>query len=188
MPIGIMAAMHEEIEPLLKALSPEAEVVDDGRRTYHSGCLWNTPVVVVFSRWGKVAAATTATHLISDFGVDEILSLASRERLSPDSKSATSSLRIGSGNTTWMLASCLRGMRSLYLAVVRLPATKRDATNSFRPPRLSSATICLGRPPRPREPRFIFKLLRPSRETSPAATNFSQTVLIFPLCFSAYRP
>jgi adenosylhomocysteine nucleosidase len=73
MPIGIMAAMQEEIDALLKELPADAEVVDDGRRTYHSGCVWGTPVVVVFSRWGKVAAATTATHLISDFGVAEIL-------------------------------------------------------------------------------------------------------------------
>jgi adenosylhomocysteine nucleosidase len=73
MPIGIMAAMQEEIDALLKELPADCEVIDDGRRTYHSGCLWGRPVVVVFSRWGKVAAATTATHLISDFGVDEIL-------------------------------------------------------------------------------------------------------------------
>ena len=73
MPIGIMAAMQEEIDTLLKELAPDAEVVDDGRRSYHSGSVWGTPVVVVFSRWGKVAAATTATHLISDFDVDEIL-------------------------------------------------------------------------------------------------------------------
>ena len=68
-----MAAMQEEIDALLKELPADAEVVDDGRRTYHSGCVWGTPVVVVFSRWGKVAAATTATHLIPDFGVAEIL-------------------------------------------------------------------------------------------------------------------
>ena len=68
-----MAAMQEEIDALLQELPPDAEVIDDGRRTYHSGCLWDTPVVMVFSRWGKVAAATTATHLISDFGIDEIL-------------------------------------------------------------------------------------------------------------------
>jgi len=68
-----MAAMQEEIETLLKELHAESEVVDDGRRTYRSGPLWGTPVVAVFSRWGKVAAATTATHLISDFGVAEIL-------------------------------------------------------------------------------------------------------------------
>ena len=71
--IGIMAAMQEEIETLLKELPADAEVIGDGGRTYHSGCVWNTPVVMVFSRWGKVAAATTATHLISDFGVGEIL-------------------------------------------------------------------------------------------------------------------
>ena len=71
--IGIMAAMQEEIDMLLKELPADTEVIDDGRRTYHSGHLWGTPVVVVFSRWGKVAAATTATHLISDFCVTEIL-------------------------------------------------------------------------------------------------------------------
>jgi adenosylhomocysteine nucleosidase len=55
MPIGIMAAMQEEIDTLLKELPADSEVVDDGRRTYHSGHLWGTPVVVVLSRWGKVA-------------------------------------------------------------------------------------------------------------------------------------
>jgi adenosylhomocysteine nucleosidase len=68
-----MAAMQEEIDTLLNELPADCEAVDDGRRTYHQGRLWGTPVVVVFSRWGKVAAATTATHLISDFGVGEIL-------------------------------------------------------------------------------------------------------------------
>ena len=72
MPIGIMAAMQEEIATLLKEL-PADSVVDDGRRTYHSGRLWDIPVVIVFSRWGKVAAATTAMHLISDVSVSEIL-------------------------------------------------------------------------------------------------------------------
>ena len=73
MSIGIMAAMQEEINTLLRELPAHSEVIDDGQRTYHSGHLWGTPVVAVFSRWGKVAAATTATHLISDFGVEEIL-------------------------------------------------------------------------------------------------------------------
>ncbi len=31
------------------------------------------PVVLVFSRWGKVAAASTVTHLIAQFGVDEVI-------------------------------------------------------------------------------------------------------------------
>ena len=73
MPIGIMAAMQEEIDTLLKELPAGSEVVNEGRRTYHSGHLWGTPVIMVFSRWGKVAAATTATDLISDFSVSEIL-------------------------------------------------------------------------------------------------------------------
>ena len=73
MPMGRMAAMREEIDTLLKELPADSEVVNDGQRTYHAGHLWGTPVVMVFSRWGKVAAATTATHLISDFGVGEIL-------------------------------------------------------------------------------------------------------------------
>jgi adenosylhomocysteine nucleosidase len=68
-----MAAMQEEIDTLLKELPADSEVIDHGRRTYHAGRLWGKPVVVVFSRWGKVAAATTATHLIADFGVEEIL-------------------------------------------------------------------------------------------------------------------
>jgi adenosylhomocysteine nucleosidase len=81
-----MAAMREEIDTLLKELPADAEVVDDGRRTYHSGCVWDTPVVVVFSRWGKVAAATTATHLISDFDVDEILFTGVAGAVQPDLK------------------------------------------------------------------------------------------------------
>src|SRR5262249_23471289 len=71
--IGIMAAMQEEIDTLLNELPADSEVVDGGLRTYYSGSLWGKPVVMVFSRWGKVAAATTAMHLISDFGVAEIL-------------------------------------------------------------------------------------------------------------------
>jgi hypothetical protein len=36
---GIMAAMQEEIDTLLKELPADAEVFDDGRRTYHAGHL-----------------------------------------------------------------------------------------------------------------------------------------------------
>ncbi len=73
MPIGIMAAMQEEIDTLLKELPAGSEAVNEGWRTYHSGYLWGIPVVIAFSRWGKVAAATTATDLISDFRVGDIL-------------------------------------------------------------------------------------------------------------------
>jgi len=72
MTIGIMSAMREEIEGLLEELE-DAQVIRAGKRTYHQGTLWGTPVVLVFSRWGKVAAATTATYLIEHFGVTRII-------------------------------------------------------------------------------------------------------------------
>jgi adenosylhomocysteine nucleosidase len=70
--VGIMSAMREEIETLLGEMTA-VEAVEAGMRTYHKGLLWGTPAALVFSRWGKVAAATTATCLIERFGVDRIL-------------------------------------------------------------------------------------------------------------------
>lgn len=72
MPIGIMSAMHEEIHLLHEQMEVESEIVL-GMRTYFIGKLCGKDVVVVFSRWGKVAAASTATALIVEFGVDEII-------------------------------------------------------------------------------------------------------------------
>ena len=72
MPIGIMSAMREEIEALIQEISVRDRIVR-GMRTYYVGQLWNKEVVLVFSRWGKVASATTATHLVTDFNVSEIL-------------------------------------------------------------------------------------------------------------------
>ncbi len=73
MAIGIMSAMDEENAKLVAELGDSRDVVEKGMRAYHSGSLWGVPSVVVFSRWGKVAAATTATYLIAEFGVDEII-------------------------------------------------------------------------------------------------------------------
>jgi adenosylhomocysteine nucleosidase len=72
MTIGIMSAMREEIDSLLAEMKDVA-MVEVGMRTYHRGTLWGTPVVLVFSRWGKVAAATTATYLIDHFGVNRLV-------------------------------------------------------------------------------------------------------------------
>lgn len=72
MPIGIMSAMREEIETLIHEIEVSDKVVK-GMRSYYKGKLWEKEVVLVFSRWGKVASATTATHLITDFEVNEIL-------------------------------------------------------------------------------------------------------------------
>jgi adenosylhomocysteine nucleosidase len=76
MTLGILSAMNEEIETLVADLTPlpgGPEPSERGRRRYHHGLLFGTPVVLVYSRIGKVAAATTATHLILEHGVTEIL-------------------------------------------------------------------------------------------------------------------
>ena len=70
--IGIISAMQEEMQTLIENLK-NAEHHTKGMRTYYSGILWEHKVVLVFSRWGKVAAATTATQLINDFSIDEII-------------------------------------------------------------------------------------------------------------------
>ena len=70
--IGIISAMLEEMQTLLENLQHSTSVVK-GMRTYYTGTLFNQKVVLVFSRWGKVASATTATQLINDYDIDEII-------------------------------------------------------------------------------------------------------------------
>lgn len=72
MKIGIIGAMHEEIMHLLKEMEVE-RTVERGKRIFYEGRLYGRSVVLVFSRWGKVAAATTATQLIVEFGVQRIV-------------------------------------------------------------------------------------------------------------------
>ena len=67
-----MGAMQEEIYHLLAELK-EVKTTTLGRRTYYEGVLFGKPVVIVFSRWGKVAAATTATTLLLEFKVSELI-------------------------------------------------------------------------------------------------------------------
>ena len=70
--IGIISAMHEEMQTLLENLQ-EPITSTKGMRTYYSGNLFDTDVILVFSRWGKVASATTVTQLINDYDIDEII-------------------------------------------------------------------------------------------------------------------
>jgi adenosylhomocysteine nucleosidase len=67
--IAIVAAMHEELSALLAAMPDEAPVRRGGR-DFWVGHLDGHEVVAVLSRVGKVAAATTATLLVSEFEVD----------------------------------------------------------------------------------------------------------------------
>jgi len=72
MSIGIISAMKEEIQALHNQLELRS-TIEKGGRTYYQGKLFNKEVVLVFSRWGKVASATTVTQLINDFEIDEII-------------------------------------------------------------------------------------------------------------------
>ena len=71
-PIGLMSAMHEELVLLLEAMPDEQRVTVAGR-DFWLGHWQGRSVVVVLSRIGKVAAATTATALIERFGVQQIV-------------------------------------------------------------------------------------------------------------------
>jgi adenosylhomocysteine nucleosidase len=71
-PIAIMAAMQEEMVGLASALEG-ARTIHNGSRPFTTGTWHGQPVVLVLSRIGKVAAATTATALIERFDVNAIV-------------------------------------------------------------------------------------------------------------------
>ena len=64
--------MKEEIQTLLNHLENKKSF-HKGMRTYFSGNLYNREVVLAFSRWGKVASATTTTQMLNDFEISEII-------------------------------------------------------------------------------------------------------------------
>lgn len=70
--VSIMGAMPEEINGIVKLLYNKQEFAR-GMRTYYTGELNGIKTVVVFSRWGKVAAATTVTNLILEFNTTELI-------------------------------------------------------------------------------------------------------------------
>lgn len=70
--VGILGAMPQEIDGIA-ALLIQAQTHKIGQRSYISGKINQTEVVLVFSRWGKVAAATTVTTLIQHFKVTEVV-------------------------------------------------------------------------------------------------------------------
>ncbi|AHG92317.1 purine or other phosphorylase family 1 (plasmid) [Gemmatirosa kalamazoonensis] len=70
--LAIMGAMPDEVRHLVDALR-DVRTVTRGNRRYHRGTLWGHDVVVVFSHWGKVASAMTATTLVSELGAELLL-------------------------------------------------------------------------------------------------------------------
>lgn len=70
--IGIISAMHDEVAELL-AILENTITKTIGERTYYQGTINQQEVVIVFSNWGKVAAAITTTQLISTYQPREII-------------------------------------------------------------------------------------------------------------------
>jgi adenosylhomocysteine nucleosidase len=70
--IGIMGAMPEEIAGVVDLMT-NVNGVHLGQRIYYTGLLNGHRAVVVFSRWGKVAAATTVSTLVLHFGITELI-------------------------------------------------------------------------------------------------------------------
>ena len=70
--LAIISAMQDEITAIVESLG-EVTVRTLGHRQYQAGTFEDTPVVVVFSGWGKVAAAATTTQLIASYDVTDIV-------------------------------------------------------------------------------------------------------------------
>lgn len=70
--IAIVGAMQQELRSLLAHMPDQTPVLRAGRE-FWAGHLEGCEVVVVLSGIGKVAAATTATLLLTEFDVDRIV-------------------------------------------------------------------------------------------------------------------
>ena len=72
MTLALMGALPEELDGLRRSLQ-QAKLQHHAGREFHTGRLEGHDVVLVLSRIGKVAAATTATLLIEHFGAEAIV-------------------------------------------------------------------------------------------------------------------
>lgn len=70
--IGIMGAMAQEIDNV-KEMVENRKSVMIGNREFITGTLNGIDCVVVFSKWGKVAAGITATILAQEFKVTDLI-------------------------------------------------------------------------------------------------------------------
>ena len=81
--IGIMGAMPQEIDGVIALLqNPEQNTI--GMRTYTKGTINGITTVVVFSRWGKVAAAATVSTLILVYNITELVFTGVAGAISPE--------------------------------------------------------------------------------------------------------
>jgi adenosylhomocysteine nucleosidase len=68
-----MGAMPQEIDLVAESLEARQAPIEIANRDYHEGRLDGRETIVVFSHWGKVAAASTVTTLIERFGVEAVI-------------------------------------------------------------------------------------------------------------------
>lgn len=118
MRIGVVGAMSEEVERLRLDLAAASER-SIGMRTYASGRLYGSDAVVVFSRFGKVAAAATAVTLIQLFGADMIVFTGVAGGAAPD-------LRIGDIVVADRLVQHDLDLRPLGLERFTVPLLDKD--------------------------------------------------------------
>lgn len=71
--LGVICALPKELGTLADEMADPISSEIVGMRQYLSGRLWGTETILVTSRVGKVAAATTATHLIESGKVHAIV-------------------------------------------------------------------------------------------------------------------
>lgn len=72
MKIGILGAMLEEVQTIKnKMQNVDTKII--GGREYYTGKLHGIDTTLAFSRWGKVASASTVTTLINTFGAGLIV-------------------------------------------------------------------------------------------------------------------
>lgn len=81
--LGIISAMPEEIDLIIDAIDNK-QITEIGSRLFYRGSFFGQDVVAVFSRWGKVAAATTVTGMIQSFQVDRIVFTGVAGGISPE--------------------------------------------------------------------------------------------------------
>ena len=74
MTLGIIAAMSEELEILLKDMQLESSATKAGM-TFNKGKLWNKDVIAVVCGIGKVNAAVCTQILVSEYNVDKIINV-----------------------------------------------------------------------------------------------------------------
>ena len=70
--IGILCAMREELEPILKFMNVK-EKINHANNIFYLAEFQNKDIVLAYSKIGKVNAALSATIMIEKFGVEMLL-------------------------------------------------------------------------------------------------------------------